>query len=127
MADRVPFTCPVCNRVSYNPFDAIHRFCPVDGFVDDRLDQPLNPQAAGANGSALHAVQRAPKAGEYAGLSYEAASRRAAALVTAAHDSGCWLNLPEHLRELRDRVVSGRMRFRDAGDRDASPRGIASL
>lgn len=32
-----PYRCPTCDRVSYHPEDARHRFCAVCGFESDPL------------------------------------------------------------------------------------------
>jgi Zn ribbon nucleic-acid-binding protein len=34
-----PFTCPLCQRASWHPDDAKHRYCGVCGFVDDPVDK----------------------------------------------------------------------------------------
>ena len=52
---------------------------------------------------------RRPPRPEFAGLSYERASRLGAALVAEAHRTGSWLALPEALAELRS-VLEVRVR-----------------
>jgi hypothetical protein len=50
------------------------------------------------------AIRRAPVQSDYAGLSYEQASRRASAICAAAVESGATMNAERHMHELHRRM-----------------------